>query len=31
MRHLPYTFDQSGYPDKITVKFEDGEELVYSR
>ena len=31
MRHLPYTSDQSGYPDKITVKFEDGEELVYSR
>lgn len=31
MRHLTYTSDQSGYPDKITVKFEDGEELVYSR
>lgn len=31
MRHLPYTSDQSGYPDKITVKFEDWEELVYSR
>lgn len=31
MRHLPYISDQSGYPDKITVKFEDGEELVYSR
>ena len=31
MRHLPYTSDQSGYPDKITVKFEDGVEKVYSR
>ena len=31
MRHLPYTFDQSGYPYKITVKFEDGVEKVYSR
>ena len=26
-----YTSDQSGYPDKITVKFEDGAEKVYSR
>ena len=31
MRHLPYTSDQSGYPDKITVKFEDGVEKMYSR
>ena len=31
MRHLPYTSDQSGYPDKITVKFEDGVEKVNSR
>ena len=31
MRHLSYTSDQSGYPDKITVKFEDGVEKMYSR
>ena len=31
MRHLPYTSDLSGYPDRITVKFEDGKERVYSR
>lgn len=31
MRHLPRTSDRSGYPDKITVKFEDGAEKVYSR
>ena len=30
MRHLPYTSYPSGYPDKITVKFENGVEKVYS-
>ena len=29
MRYLPYTSDQPRYPDIITVKFEDGEEIVY--
>lgn len=31
MRHQPYSFDHSGYPDKITVRFEDGMEKMYSR
>lgn len=31
MRHLPYTSDASGYPDKITVEFEDGIKKIYSR
>lgn len=31
MRHQPYTNDRSGYPDKITVQFEDGVEKVYIR
>lgn len=31
MRHLPYSSDQSGYPDRITVKFENGVEKVYKR
>lgn len=30
MRRLPYTSYPSGYPDKITVKFENGVEKVYS-
>lgn len=30
MRHLPYTSYPSGYPDKITVKLENGVEKVYS-
>lgn len=31
MRYLPYTSDQSGYPNKITVEFEDGVKKIYSR
>lgn len=31
MRHLPFTSDASGYPDKITVEFEDGIKKVYSK
>ena len=29
MRYLPYTSNQPRYPDIITVKFEDEEEIVY--
>lgn len=30
-RYLPITGDETGYPDRITVEFEDGETKVYKR
>ena len=31
MRYQSVNFDETGYPDKITVKFEDGVEKIYKR
>lgn len=30
-RYLPITKDETGYPDRIAVEFEDGETKVYKR